>query len=111
VLFQQVEQGKIAVAAPATVIADAVYVLSSPRLYSRPRAEVAALLTQLVRLPGFKVQGRGTVLSALHLYGTTPRLDFGDALIVAAMLQAKSPTVYAYDTDFDRIPGITRIEP
>jgi predicted nucleic acid-binding protein len=110
-LFQQVEQGKISVATPATVIADAVYVLSSKRLYNRPREHVAALLSPLVRLPGFHVQGRRAVLAALQLYGTIASLDFGDALIAAAMLQARSPAVYAYDTDFDAVPGITRREP
>jgi predicted nucleic acid-binding protein len=50
-LFEQVEQGHLQLTAPDTVIADAVYVLSSPRLYHLPRAGVAALLTALVRFP------------------------------------------------------------
>lgn len=32
-LFEQVERGTLTIAAPDTVIADAVFVLSSPRLY------------------------------------------------------------------------------
>lgn len=35
-LFEQVEQGKLSLAAPDTVIADAVFVLASPRLYHVP---------------------------------------------------------------------------
>ena len=42
---------------------------------------------------------------------STSRLDIGDALIVAEMRQGNSSTVYSYDTDFDRIPGIGREEP
>jgi len=110
-LFRRVELGDLAIAAPATVIADAVYVLSSPRLYNRPRDEVAALLAPLVGLPNFHVEGRRAVLSALQLYGRIPKLDFGDALIAAHAQQSHSPIVYSYDTDFDRIPGITRQEP
>lgn len=40
-LFEEVRAGTLKVAAPYTVIADAVYVLSSPRLYNLPRDQVA----------------------------------------------------------------------
>lgn len=110
-LLRQVELGDLAVAAPVTVIADAVYVLSSPRLYHRKRDEVTALLTPLVRLPSLHVQARRSVLSALQLYGTTPGLDFGDALIAVLARQSSSPVVYSYDGDFDRVQGIRRHEP
>jgi predicted nucleic acid-binding protein len=38
-------------------------------------------------------------------------LDFGDAYTAAAVLEEMEPTVYSYDHDFDRIDGITRLEP
>ena len=111
-LFEQIEQGKLTAAAPDTVIADAVYVLSSPRLYNLPRHEVAALLIPLVRLPGFRVKNRRTVIAALTLYGYgQPKRDFGDAVIIASMQEAGSEIVYSFDTDFDNVPGITRQEP
>lgn len=110
-LFQQVEQGILSLDAAVTVIADAVFVLTSKRLYDQPRDEVAAKLTTLVRLPGFHVKSRRTVLRALQLFGSTRYLDFGDAMIVAQAEQSGVRTVYAYDTDFDRAPGITRKEP
>jgi len=109
-LFDQIEQGLLTIAAPDTVIADAVYVLSSPRLYHIARSEVRELLTTLVSLPGFRVQNQLCVLRALDLYSTT-RLDFGDTLIIASMEQESSQVIYSYDTDFDRIQGITRREP
>src|SRR6266571_2097971 len=73
-LFKDVEDGKLTVAAPHTVIADAVFVLVSPRTYNRPRVQIAAALTRLVRLPNFKVQNRCIVLRALDLFGSS-RLD------------------------------------
>jgi predicted nucleic acid-binding protein len=109
--FEAVEQGQLTVMAPDTVIADAVYVLTSPRTYRMARPVVAAALTRLVRLPAFKVQNRRAVLRALDLFGTTTGLDFGDAMIVAVMEQQKSSTVYSYDHDFDDFPWITRQEP
>jgi predicted nucleic acid-binding protein len=111
-LFEQVEQGKLTVAAPDTVIADAVFVLFSPRLYNLSRQEVAALLITLVRLPHFRVKNRRSVLAALALYGYGPtKLDFGDAFIVASMQQSGSEGVYSFDADFERIPGVSRLEP
>ncbi len=109
-LFEQVERGELTLAAPDTVIADAVYVLSSPRLYNLPRDEIRAMLTALIRLPGFQVRNRRAVLRALDLYATTG-IDFGDALIVASMEQAGSQIVHSYDAHFDRIPGVQRVEP
>lgn len=109
-LFQSVAAGQLTIATPATAIADAVFVLASPRLYRLPRAQVAALLTPLVRLGGFRVQHKRVVLRALTLYGRYS-IDFGDAMITAAMQVANAPHLYSYDRDFDRIPGVVRVEP
>jgi predicted nucleic acid-binding protein len=109
-LFEQIEHGTLTAAAPDTVIADAVFVLASKRQYNKPRAEIAALLTPLVRLSHFRVKNRRAVLTALSLYSATPDLDFGDALLVALMRSPGPPTIYSYDTDFD-LEGITRHEP
>lgn len=110
-LFEQVEAGTLSLAAPDTVIADAVYVLASPRLYHVPRAQIRDLLSALLRYPHFKLDNRRAVLRALELYATYAFLDFGDALIAASMEHAGSRRVYSFDTDFDRIPAIERIEP
>ena len=109
-LFEQVETRKLTFFAPDTVIADAVYVLSSKQLYKKSREEVWELLVPLVRLPKFKVKNRRIVLLALAFYATT-KLDFGDAMIVAAMEQVDSKVVYSYDTDFDKITRISRRTP
>jgi predicted nucleic acid-binding protein len=109
-LFSQISEGIVRVSAPEAVIAEAVFVLRSPRLYQLPRAQVVAMLTPIVRMPHFQLRNRRSVLRALHLFATT-RLHFGDALVVAAMEHEGATTVYSFDHDFDRIPGMTRIEP
>jgi predicted nucleic acid-binding protein len=111
VLFEQVEHGRLIVSAPDTVIADTVHVLHSKRLYNRPKAEVAELLIPLVRLPGFRIKNRQAVLAALRLYGTSAKLDFTDALIVALMQQTGPPVVCSWDKDYDDVVGVTRLEP
>jgi predicted nucleic acid-binding protein len=109
-LIGQIQDGVVTVSVLEAVIAEAVFVLRSPRLYHLPRAQVVALLMPIVRMPHFQVRNRRSVLRALDLFANT-RLHFGDALVVAAMEQDGASTVYSFDHDFDRIPGITRIEP
>lgn len=109
-LFRRVANGTATVAAPESVIADTVYVLSSPKLYAMPRARVRQVLAPLVRLPSFRVRNRDEVLRALDLYAGVG-LDFGDALLVAAMEREGVGDLYSYDQHFDRIASVTRREP
>ncbi len=109
-LFEKVAEGSAVLVAPDTVIADAVFVLSSPRLYRLSRAQIQDFLTPLLRLPRFQVENRNILIAALDIYVST-NLGFGDAVIVAAMRHDGATRVYSYDTDFDRFPDISRLEP
>lgn len=109
-LFRRIEAMDIVVHGPDTVIADAVFVLSSPRMYAMPRLEIRNVLAPLVRLPGFRLPNRRILLRALDSYATT-RVDFGDAMIVAACERRGASVVYSYDHDFDRFPQMQRREP
>jgi predicted nucleic acid-binding protein len=110
VLFKKVETGDLTLLARETVIADAVFVLSSRQLYHLPREEIRDLLTPILRLPDFKIHCRRTVVRALDIYAST-NLDFGDAFIVASMQALGSNLLYSYDRDSDRIQGVTRRSP
>lgn len=109
-LFQQIERGEVSVVATSTIIADCVFVLSSPRLYSLDRREIANILMEIVHHTGFYLADRQIVSHALRLYGYS-NIKFDDAYIIAAMATAGSDTLYSWDRGFDRIPGINRIEP
>lgn len=109
-LFRQVRAGRLTLQAPVTVIADAVHVLSSPRLYDLPRKRIVALLRPIVLLPGFHLAERRVILRALELYELHPALRFGDVMIVATMETTGASVVYSYDRHFGRFSGITRLE-
>jgi predicted nucleic acid-binding protein len=109
-LFQDVEDGNLVARAPVTVIADAIFVLCSKRLYNLPRSQAAAVLTRIVSISGFRVDRKRTVIAALALFGST-RLDFGDCMLIASMREEGSTVLYSYDTDFDRFAPIERREP
>lgn len=109
-LFRCVERSEIVLATPVTTIADVVFVLASRQNYSLPRSAVRDLLVPLLLMPAFRVPDIETALRALDVFAST-RLDFGDAMIVAAMEAAGSGTLVSYDRDFDAIPGVIRVEP
>ncbi len=109
-LFQQAERGEVTLFTTETIIAEIVYVLSSPRLYNLSRQDVRNRLTPLLTLPGLRMPKRSVTLRALELY-ESHNVDFEDALAVAHMEQLGIEAIISYDRDFDRFPQVTRVEP
>ena len=109
-LFQKAQRGEVALTTSEVVIAEVVYVLSSKQLYHLPREEIRKLLYPLLSLSGLKLAHRKVYLRALDLYATYP-IDFEDAVVVAQMERQGVTDLYSYDRDFERVPGITRLEP
>jgi len=110
-LLERVQRGELTLRVTESVVAEVVFVLSSPRLYHLPRSQIQALLSPLLALRHLRVQNRRTILSALALYTRTPALNFGDCLLVAHAQRAGAREIYSFDRGFDRIAHITRLEP
>lgn len=109
-LFRRARLGEIKLATSESIIAEVTYVLTSPRSYRLPRADVAAALRPLLIDPGLQIDHKLVVLSAVDVWGAS-RLDFADCLSAARIRHASLDGIYSYDRDFDRIPGIRRLEP
>jgi predicted nucleic acid-binding protein len=110
-LFLRVRHGEEQLETSQSVIAEAVYVLSSRRWYNLPRAEIVAKLRPIITLRSLKLTQKRIVIHALLVYYQYAQLDFEDALSVALMQHDKVTDIVSYDRDFDAIPGITREEP
>jgi predicted nucleic acid-binding protein len=109
-LLGLISQRNTAVCASHAVFAEAVFVLGSKRLYALSRARVAELLVPIAGLPNMRIHQRAALIRAFELY-TTTKLHFVDALI-AALAEAESALgVYSFDTGFDSIPGVRRLDP
>ncbi|RME81859.1 MAG: PIN domain-containing protein, partial [Caldilineae bacterium] len=93
-----------------TIIAEVVYVLSSPRLYNLSHEAIRQRLTPLLTLPGLRMPKRAIVLRALELYEAQD-VDFEDALTVAHMEHLGIEEIISYDRGFGRFAQITCIEP
>jgi predicted nucleic acid-binding protein len=105
-LAQPVEQ---ATTLTEAVLVETALVLSSPRLYNLPRAQIAQLLTDVVSLPGLVLPDRDVYLEALAIYERSS-VDFVDALNAAHSFST-SGVVVSFDKDYGKIPGARRIEP
>lgn len=109
-LFQRAQRGELELVTSEAIVAEVVYVLSSPVTYRTPRPQLANALRSVLTNPGLRLDHKTTVLRALDLYETT-KLDFEDCLAIEHVRRARLDGVYSYDQGFDRVPGVRRLEP
>lgn len=109
-LFQRVDQDQVELTTSESVIAEVVYVLSSPRLYNLSPERIRDLMLPVLSLRGLKLLSRQLYCRALDIYATY-HVDFEDALAVAHMEQQDITEMVSYDKHFDRVEGVKRIEP
>lgn len=109
--FRRANRGEVELITSEAVVAETVYVLSSPVLYATPREDVANRLSSVLVGNGLRLHRKDAILGALQLYGST-NLHFIDCLCVAHARRETLPhAVYSYDRDLDRIQDIRRLEP
>ena len=111
-LFQRVQQGEEELFTSETVVSETAYVLSSSRLpYQLTHEEIRERFLPILTLRGIRLPQKQVCLNALDIYAASPFFDFEDALAVAHMEHAGVTEIISYDRDFDRVPGIERVEP
>lgn len=94
------------------ILTEVCYILSSSRhAYGLNREDIRARLLPLLNLRGLRLRDKRLYVRALDLCVQYPRLDIEDAISVARMDAAAIKEIYSYDTDFDGIPTISRVEP
>jgi uncharacterized protein len=109
-LLQRVERGEERVETSLMVIFEVVFTLE--RTYHVPRARIYGLVTSVLELRGLALPGKSLLLDTLdHFAIASRKVSFAD-LYVALDAQSRGISeIYSWDKDFDRIEGITRIEP
>lgn len=109
-LFRMAARGEAEITSSDAVIAEVAFVLAAKRHYGLPPEDVSVLLKPVLLLPGFKLPSTRICLRALDLWVTHPRLGFVDAL-GAAYAEAQGLVLATFDSDFDRLPAISRWTP
>jgi len=104
----EIEHGSRKVRLADTIILEAVFVLQ--RTYKVPKQEIAKALLSLIDLPGM-ILPRKRLFRAAFAYYADLNISFGDAYHAALMESLHIDEVLSFDRDFDRVPGVRRLEP
>jgi predicted nucleic acid-binding protein len=107
-LIAKIEQGALRVRTADTVIFETVFTLE--RTYRQPKALIRDAVLALVELSGVELPGKRMLRRVFELY-VDLNLPFADAYHAALMERHGLDQILSYDRDFDRIPGVKRIEP
>ena len=91
------------------VIAEVVWVLTT-RPYRLQPTRIRDLLLPVIRTRNLRLPDKSLLERALDLYAESG-IDFIDAYNAVSMLKRGVDAVYSYDTDFDKVPGLTRQDP
>jgi uncharacterized protein len=104
----RVEEGSVRVRTADTVVFEAVFTLE--RRYRLAKEKIREALLPLLQLSGIVLPGKRQYEEVFALYVKLD-LPFADAYDAVLAKRSEEPQVVSFDRHFDRIPGITRIEP
>jgi uncharacterized protein len=107
-LLIRVERGEEKIITSSLVIFETVFTLQ--RFYKVPRQRIKELILSIISLRGLHLPGKNVYYHAFDLY-VTNNISFADAYNAAYMLSEKVSNIYTWDTDFDKVDGIARLEP
>ena len=107
-LFKRAISGKAKLFTSDLVIAEIIWVLES--YYELEKNDVREKVEKILNTPNLFCQQKDIILGALDLY-SEKNIDYIHAFN-ALILKAKGiEELYSYDPHFDRIDGLTRLEP
>jgi predicted nucleic acid-binding protein len=107
-LLNRVAAGELEILVEDVVLAEVVWVGAS--FYQLSRENIVRPLLEFLAHPGVRALDKPALQLALGLY-QQQSIDFTDALLAAKALLIGDHDIYSFDRDFDRIPGIRRLEP
>lgn len=107
-LLATIERGEEKVVTSALVVFETVFTLQ--RSYGVSREKVRLMVGEIISLPSIRFAEKQLCLEALELF-VQYRISYADAYTVALMHARGSTEILSWDTDFDRVEGISRIAP
>ena len=104
----RVERGEVQVHISDTVIFETVFTLQ--RTYRLAKQDIRDAVIPLLELPDVVIPGKRRLRRAFELY-IDLNLPFADAYHAAMTEWLNLDEIVSFDRDFDRVPGIERVEP
>ena len=107
-LLIRIEKGEEKGITSPLVIFEVVYLLQ--RSYKVPKQRIREVMLPIISLRNLYLPDKNLCHQAFDIY-VDKNIPFADAYYVVYMLREGISSIYSWDKDFDRIEGITRIEP
>lgn len=89
-------------------VAEIIWVLES--FYGLSKAEVQRKIEGILNTSNLEFQNKSIISESVIIYATH-NIDFIDAYQATLAKQAQITNIYSYDTDFDKLADIKRLEP
>src|ERR671914_1564235 len=105
--LKRIEEGEVKVRTADTVIFETVFTLQ--RSYGKEKAAIRDTFLPLLELPGIVLPNKRRYRKVFSLY-VEKNLPFADAYHAVLMEQLNLTEIVTFDTDFDRITGISRVK-
>jgi predicted nucleic acid-binding protein len=107
-LLERIDHGDEVATTGPLVIFEVIFTLQ--RRLKLPNRTVRELLTYILEMQNLRLPERALLISALDLY-VELNIPFGDAYIAVSMMDQGIGEIYSWDADYDRVAGISPIEP
>ena len=107
-LLEEVQKGAIAVFLADITLADVIWILE--KYYKLPRNEIRMAMRRIIELKGLQCSNKSQALAALDYY-VEKNIDWTDAFMATQLIAKDILELYSFDKHFDRLEGLTRLEP
>lgn len=107
-LFERIRDGGLVAHISDTVMTETVFTMD--RGYKQPRALIRDAMLDLLDEPNLLLAGKSRWRRTLQIY-VDRQTSLGDAQQIELMERMGLDEIITFDTGFDGVPGITRIEP
>lgn len=107
-LLKKVEAGSEEVFLPDIILADIIWILEG--YYKQSRELIRDWITTILSLQGLDFSDKNVALDALDIY-VDKGIDWSDAFTASQMADRGIAEIYSFDKHFNRVDGITRVEP
>lgn len=107
-LFKRASEGEEVLYTTTLVITEIIWVLE--KAYNLSKNEIVTHIQKILNTPNINIDEKDILLAAIGLY-EIKKIDFIDAYNAIYMETKNIDTLYSYDTHFDLIPTLRRLEP
>lgn len=106
-IFEKIDQGEIKIHITLLAISEVIFTLE--RSYKLAKSEIASKILDITKFPNISIEKQALFPKIMAIY-TGKHISFIDAYHAALMTKKRIKKIYSFDKDFDKIPGISRLE-